>query len=110
MAYRADAWKLDATLDVRRLGVEDGDLIRALCIHDEREFSSVRRPVTGGVDKADRVEVWIAAGTAELLDDLACRRIADEQIDAEQISAREKCEEFTVWADRRSKVIVARTS
>ena len=90
VTHRADARQLDAPLDVRRLRVEDRDLVRALGVHDERELAAVRRPVAGRVDEADRVEVRIARRTAELLDDLAGRGVADEQVDAEQILRLEK--------------------
>ena len=41
---RADARQLDAPLDVRRLRVENRDLVGALGVHDERELA--RRPAT----------------------------------------------------------------
>ena len=107
VTHRADARQLDAPLDVRRLRVQDRDLVRALGVHDERELAAVRRPIAGRVDEADRVEVRVARRTAELLDDLAGRRVADEQVDAEQISAREEREQLAVGADRRREVVVA---
>ena len=44
VAHRADARQLDAPLDVRRLRIEDRDLVLPLGVHDERELA--RRPAT----------------------------------------------------------------
>ncbi len=76
--HGADAGKLDAAFDVRRPGVEDRDFVGAFGVHDERELTSVRRPIACGIDEADGVEVRITRRATELLDDLAGRRVADE--------------------------------
>src|SRR4051794_9064160 len=106
MAHRSDARQLDPALDARRLRIEDRDLVGALRVHDERELSAIGRPIAGGVDEADRVEVRIARWTTELFDDLAGRCVANEEIDAEEIAAREEGEELAVGADRRRQVVV----
>src|SRR5690349_19007698 len=106
MAHGTDARQLDATFDVRRLRIENRDFVRTFGVDNECELAAVRRPIAGRVDEADRVEVRIARWSAELLDDLAGRRVADIEIDGEEIAAREEREELSVGADRRGEVVV----
>ena len=100
-----DAIELDFLLDVSALHVHDRQLVVSVGEHREHELRTVRRPVPGRVDEAQRVEVRIGIGADQLFLDLAGPCVSDEEVDPKEIFLRKKRDEAAIRAYRRRNVL-----